>query len=237
MEKNSVLRKVSPGEGSLPAGILEGRRKSRPSPSEPLQLYLLIGTPLGEEPQSSPQNATAPSTVGPHVVALICLGKVVLLLSRGRRRVKKGGGDQRSPAHVFHMVILIFQRDLCSPPSFPLCPVGRSTAAKKKKKNALSAQWHPVGGVSVPSGNGQHSISLVPTSAWKARATSLSLFQTRSLASKTSQRVFFIFIFLIIFFKMFVLSILFPQLKQSCCFLVVEYQKDTKGLAVKHGGA
>lgn len=28
------------------------------------------------------------------------------------------------------MVILIFQRDLCSPPSFPLCPVGRSTAAK-----------------------------------------------------------------------------------------------------------
>lgn len=36
---------------------------------------------------------------------------------------------------------------------------------------------------------------------------------------------------------MFVLSILFPQLKQSCCFLVVEYQKDTKGLAVKHGGA
>lgn len=109
-----------------------------------------------------------------------------------------------------------FSRDLCSPPSFPLCPVGRSTAAK-----ILSL----LSGGSVPSGNGQHSISLVPTSAWKAKARSLILFQARSLASKTNQRDFVL--------KLLVLSILFPQLKQSYCFLMVEYQKDTGGLAMK----
>lgn len=74
-------------------------------------------------------------------MALICLGKVVLLLSRGRRRVKKGGGDRRSPAHVFHMVILIFQRDLCSPLSFPLCPVDRSTAAEKCFLCSVAPLW------------------------------------------------------------------------------------------------
>lgn len=121
------------------------------------------------------------------------------------------------------MVILIFQRDLCPPLSFPLCPVGRSTAAK-----TLSLPGGiPFGGGPVPSGSGQLSISLVATSAWKARARGLILFLAKKLDPPPDPtRGIFIL-------KLLVLSILFPQLEQSYCDLVVDYQKDTEGLAMK----
>lgn len=136
MEKNSVLRKVSPGGRQPACRDPGGQEKIKTLSFRAIATLSLDRNPTGRGTPKLPAKCHS-SVHGGTVVALICLGKVVLLLSWGRRRVKKGGGDRRSPAHVFHMVILIFQRDLCSPPSFPLCPVGRSTAAKKKKKCSL----------------------------------------------------------------------------------------------------
>lgn len=125
------------------------------------------------------------------------------------------------------MVILIFQRDLCSPPSFPLCPVGRSTAAKML--SLLSGIPLVVFLFLLAMDS---TASPLPTSAWKAGITSLALFQTRRVASKKPTRGFF-------FLKLFVLFIFISttETKLLLFFFLVEYKKDIKGLAVKQGSA
>lgn len=94
------------------------------------------------------------------------------------------------------MVILIFQRDLCSPPSFPLCPVGRSTAAKMLSLLsgiplvvflfllAMDSTASPLPHLSLESRN--HKSRFVPD-------------KERGL-KKTNQRVFFLKLFVLFIF-------------------------------------
>lgn len=82
-------------------------------------------------------------------------------------------------------------------PRVPLRLSRRVLLVVALQQNALSARWHPVrGGGSAPPGNGEHSIiPLIPTSAWKAGATGLGLFQARGSASKEEPEGFFFFSF------------------------------------------
>lgn len=125
------------GRGRQPACRAPGgQSQSSSSPAEPLQFYFLIPTHWErslEAPRKMPQLRPERDRCGSS-----CLGRQ--LLSWGRERVKRGRGDRRSPAHVFHMVLLIFPRAACPPPSFPSCPVGRSTAAKRSLCSVASCQ-------------------------------------------------------------------------------------------------
>lgn len=125
------------------------------------------------------------------------------------------------------MVILIFQRDLCPPPSFPLCPVGCSTAAKIL---SLLSGILLVVVLFLLAMDSTASPSFPPQLG--KQEPQVSFFSGQGACpQKPTRGTFFFF-----FFKLLVLSILFPQLEQNYCFLMVEYQKDTEGLAMKQGG-
>lgn len=163
-------------------------------------------------------------------MALICLGKQRCSCSLGAvEGSRREDGDQQSPACVIHMVILIFQRDLCSPPSFPLCPVGCSTAAKMLSLLSgiplvvflfLLAMDSTASPLSPPQlGKQEPSVSLCSRQgAWPQKTTRGVLF--KSVCSfhfiSTTETKLLVFFFV---------------------FFLVEYQKDTKRLAVKQGSA
>lgn len=123
------------------------------------------------------------------------------------------------------MVILIFQRDLCPPPSFPLCPVGRSTVAKAKMLSLLGGILSVVV-LFLLAMDSTAFPSFPPQLGKQEPEVSFCSWQGAQPQKPTRG----------IFFKAVSSLYLFPQLEQSYCFLMEEYQKDSEGLAMKQGG-
>lgn len=160
-------------------------------------------------------------------MALICLGKQQCSCSLGAGEGSRGEEETDTPLPVCFIWLFLFFKETCVPLRLSHCVLLVVALRQKYSLCSVASCWWWF--CSFWQWTAQH----LPRShlSLESKNHKSHFFPGKELVLKNQPEGLFFF-----FFKLLVLSILFPQLEQNYCFLMVEYQKDTEGLAMKQGG-